>query len=135
MLLAGELEIHGIRGFEFFLPVGVQPTREERALSLAHLMRPGRVMTGPTARWIHVGGPTPQVVELSRRSGRTLLVDHPLRARFKRLRDREVIACAGVVVTTVARTMADLRGDGLHDEAALLKPLLESGAQPAGKAG
>ncbi|SJM54015.1 hypothetical protein [Gulosibacter sp. 10] len=128
MVLAGELARHGIPGFEFYLPIGMLPTAVERAASLLGIMRPGRTVTGRSARWVHVGGPAPREVEVSRRSGRMLRVDAPVRCRFRRLERSEVTTLAGLVLTTPMRTMRDLLREGFEEDARLLAAALE----PAG---
>lgn len=125
MLLAGELSKHGLPGFEFYLPVGRYPSIAERAASLVSLMRPGRTITGRSARWVHVGGPVPDRVELSRRSGRVLKIDEPIQCKFRRLKSSDIVTLAGIVLTTPARTALDLRRDGFATEAELLLPLLD----------
>lgn len=117
MLLAGELHRYGIRGYRFYLPVGRMPTQRERAESLLPLMRPGRTLTGSTARWVHVGGTAPSRPEVSRRSGRTIKGDADIDCRYRRLQHRDITVVHGVVVTTPERTVRDLRDAGCDAEA------------------
>ncbi|MDJ1371047.1 hypothetical protein C7K25_06665 [Gulosibacter molinativorax] len=126
MHLAGELTRHGIPGFEFYLPVGEFPSLETRAASLETLMRPGRTITGRSARWVHVGGPVPPHVELSRRSGTPLRVDEAVRCRFRRLKASDVMRLGGLVLTTPRRTALDLRREGFETEARMLDPLVDA---------
>lgn len=124
MHIAGEISRFGIPGFEFYLPLGYAPNREQRAQSLVTLMRPGRSITGRTARWVHVGGEAPSRAELSRRSGRPLMIDDLIDCRFRRLKSVHITKIAGLVLTTPERTMRDLQREGYVGEAELLRPLL-----------
>ncbi|KAB1644058.1 hypothetical protein [Gulosibacter chungangensis] len=126
MHLAGEVSRFGIPGFEFYLPLGCVPTRNQRAQSLLPLMRPGRTITGRTARWVHVGGAAPKRAELSRRSGRPLLIDDLVDCRFRRLKSLDLTEIAGLVLTTPERTLRDLRREGHDTEAEALRALVEA---------
>lgn len=70
MRIEGDIQRHGVRGFEFYYPIGMVPTPADRARSLAPLWLPGRVFVGETARWILRGGAAPDRVEIARRTSR-----------------------------------------------------------------
>lgn len=131
MYLAGEITRHGIFGYEFYLPVGCVAGRHERAASLLPLMRPGRTISGRAARWVHAGGPVPDAIEMSRRSGKRLQSPEPIQCRYRRLTGADVTTVAGLVVTTIERTIRDLRRDGLHTDAKLLEHFVTDSAQEA----
>ncbi len=68
----GDIQRHGIDGYEFYLPIGVVPTAFDRAASLRPLWLPGRVFVEATARWIIRGGRPPNEIVIARNSTRRL---------------------------------------------------------------
>lgn len=113
MRLDGEVQRHGIAGFEFYLPIGVVPTLDDRVASLAPLARPGRVFRLETARWLHLGGPAPRRISISRSSGRRPSTLPPVvEWAFRRIPEHDRCELGrGVAATTLERTERDLAAD------------------------
>ncbi|RRJ87304.1 hypothetical protein EG850_05725 [Gulosibacter macacae] len=110
MRLDGEVQRHGICGFEFYLPIGEAATAVDRAASLHSIAVHPRVVIGPTARWVHEGGPTPTEVHLGRRSNR-LIADAPSNVQwhYRALAPDDVVELGGVLVERLEHP-AELRG-------------------------
>ena len=115
----GEVARFGAAGFEFYLPLGVVPSRADRAASLAPLMRPGRVLTHEAAHWLHHGGPAPDRIRICRKSGRRPAALPPqVEWCFRRLDPADVVEVAGLVAaTSPERTAADLAAEARSAQA------------------
>lgn len=109
MCADGDLQRHGIPGFEFYLPYGDPPTPLDRARSLAALARAGRIITGPAAAWVHHGGPAPRRIEVSRRTGsRPRELDDVVDWCYRRIDAADIVEIGPLRLTSVERTRADL---------------------------
>lgn len=109
---AGEVARHGIRGFEFYLPLDELPTLRHRARSLWPVRREGRVVSGAAARWVYVGGAPPATVEVTRRSWRATLELRSITPRYGSYPPGEVRRLEGLTLTSPRRTVLDALAEG-----------------------
>ena len=109
---AGEVARHGIRGFEFYLPLDELPTLRHRARSLWPVRREGRVVSGAAARWVYVGGAAPATVEVTRRSWRATLELRSITPRYGSYPPGEVRRLEGLTLTSPRRTVLDALAEG-----------------------
>ena len=106
----GDLQRHGIRGLEFYLPYGERPTSLDRARSLTILARDGRILTGEVAFWVHFGGPAPEQIEVSRRTGsRPRELEDLVVWCYRRIELDEVVDIGPIRLTSIERTLTDVR--------------------------
>lgn len=86
-----------------------EPTPQDRALALGQDV-PGRAVVGrATAAWVHAGGPPPARLELLVPPGRRRLAPDPGRRTHEaELPADDVLAIAGIRVTSVQRTGLDV---------------------------
>ena len=110
-LSAARLDGHVVEVGDAYIPADLPAGPEVRAASLAPLIQTGAAASGPSAAWVHGAGdaaPTPHHVR--RAVTRRLRPMQSPRVRYHDtvLPDEDVITLAGVRVTTVERTLADL---------------------------
>lgn len=92
----GDIQRHGIAGYEFYLPIGTVPTAVDRAASLLPLWRPGRVFIEATARWIIRGGTPPEQIVIARNSTRRLPPVERVRWLNRRIPVKDRLQVGGV---------------------------------------
>jgi len=94
-----------------FMPADAVETRELRAGSLRDLVGADLALTHESAAWVHDALAAPPAIHRVQRTagGRlTRTVDPRLRYRDVTLPAEDVVRVSGVLVTTLARTVADL---------------------------
>ena len=119
MCLEGTVRREGPPSFPVYLPMDAPGGPGLRALALVPIATPTRTFHGRTARWIHVGGPPPDQVEVEVSGGGPPASIPGTVWRFRRDRD-DTTMIGGLRVATVDRTCIELLARGLDDEASLL---------------